>query len=76
MGEAAQAALDPVWPVLAVAAAILIAIVIGLVRSDRLASRQPAPADNPAAPTEFGGELPTAAPARTSAADRRALPPR
>ena len=76
MGEATRAALDPVWPVLAVATAILIAIVIGLVRSDRLASRQPAPEDNPAAPTESGGELPAAVPARTSTATGRPSPPR
>ena len=76
MGAATLAGFDPVWPVLAVTAAILIAIVIGLVRFDRLASRQQAQADSPAAPAEFGCKLSAAAPARTSTATRRALPPR
>ena len=71
MSEATQAAIDPVWPVLAVAAAILITIVIGLVRSDRLASRRPVQANNPAAPNEFGGD-----PGKAPPANRRTSPPR
>ena len=61
---------------LAVAAAILVAIVIGLVRFDRLASRKPAPAHSPATPTEFEEELSATTPAKTSPANRRTSPPR
>ena len=76
MDAATLAGFDPVWPVLAISAAMLIAIVIGIVRYDRLASRQPAPADSPAAPTDSGEALSAAAPAETSTATGRAPPPR
>ncbi len=76
MGEATLAGFDPVWPVLAVSVTILIAIVIGLVRFDRLASRQPVQADSPAVPTEFGSKLSATTPAKTSPATRRGPPPR
>ena len=76
MDAATLAGFDPVWPVLAAAAAMLIAIVIGIVRYDRLASRQPAPADSPAAPTESGRTLSAAAPAETSTGTGSAPPPR
>ena len=60
MDAATLAGFDPVWPVLAAAAAMLIAIVIGIVRHDRLASRQPGAGGQPGGPDRirpgaFGG---------------------